>query len=534
MLRGVALSIKFICMKKLFYLILIFSVAVSAACKKDKNSGNNPPTDTATTKLQISQDSIYYYAKEIYYWNSFLPDYKTFNPRHFTDGATDIDKLTAEIDAYTQLSKNPLNGNLPYEYDDFNPGSSKYSFIDDGDINNELNAVKGDFGFNYFYRDITSDIRISLVYPGSPAAKAGLTRGDQIVAVNNSTNIYIDPNTNNIPNDPGYKFVSNAINSSSTITLQLKKANGSLVTVNLNSATYTLNPLIYSNTYPLSGGKVAGYFVFNNFTSPDVASPKLDSVFSAFAAKGVTDLVVDLRYNGGGDVRTSTYLSNLIAPASASGSVMNTTYWTANLQNDNYPNLKKNLGDFGPGYFKPTNAAQIEKFAKAGGLNVNRVFFIVTGNTASASELTINNLRPKMDVQMIGQTTYGKPVGFLSNLIIKGQYFYTPEFEVKNANNEGGYYLGMKPQGTTPNGSIYAGLLDDDDLTKQFGDKTEGLLNDALTFIQTNAYPQKTTQSVQSLSSSARLLTSAQKNKLAVQTNKHVVHAMYINLKGKK
>jgi len=521
-------------MKKLFYLILIFSVAGMAACKKDKNSGNNPSkTDTATTKLQISQDSVYLYAKEIYYWNSFLPDYKSFDPRQYTQGSTDIDKLTAEIDAYTQLSKNPLNGNLPYEYDDFNPGSSKYSFIDDGDVNSELNATKGDYGFNYFYNTV-DDIRVSLIYAGSPAAQAGLSRGDQIIAINGSTAINIT-NGNDPANDAGYKFVSNALNNTSTVTLQIRKVSGSTVTVTLNAKTYTLNPLIYANTYKVgSAGKVAGYMVFNVFTSPEVAQPKLDSVFNAFASAGVTDLVIDLRYNGGGDVRTSTYLSNLIAPSSASGSVMNTTYWTANLQNDAYPNLKKNLGDFGPGYFKPTNAAQIEKFAKAGPVNVNRVFFIVTGNTASASELTINNLRPKMDVQLIGKTTYGKPVGFLSNLIIKGQYFYTPEFEIKNSANEGGYYLGMTPQGATPNGGIYAGLSDDDDLTKAFGDRTEGLLNDALTYIQTNAYPQSSTkQTIQSLST-GRILSSEQRNKLAVKTNSQRLHGMYINLKGKK
>ncbi|MDN3547387.1 S41 family peptidase [Mucilaginibacter aquaedulcis] len=521
-------------MRKFFYLILILSVAVTAACKKDKNPGNNPtPTDTAATKLQIAQDSVYLYAKEIYYWNSFLPDYKTFNPRQYTSGSTDLDKLTAEIDAYTQLSKNPQNGNRPYEYDDFNPGSSKYSFIDDGDVNNELNATKGDYGFNYFY-NTASDIRISLIYAGSPAALAGLTRGDQIVAINGSTSINIT-NLNDPANDAGYKFVSSALNGTSTVTLQLKKTNGSTVNVTLNAKTYTLNPLIYANTYKVgTAGKVAGYMVFNAFTSPDVAKPKLDSVFNVFASAGVTDLVIDLRYNGGGDVRTSTYLSNLIAPSSASGSVMNTTYWTANLQNDAYPYLKKNLGDFGPGYFKPTNANQIEKFAKAGSVNVSRVFFIVTGNTASASELTINNLRPKMDVQLIGQTTYGKPVGFLSNLIVKGHYFYTPEFEIKNSANEGGYYLGMEPGGVTPNGGIYSGKLDDDDLTKSFGDKTEGLLNDALTYIQTNAYPQSgSTQVIQSLSATQKL-SSVQRNTLAVKTNSHKLHAMYITLKGKK
>ncbi|WP_419788472.1 S41 family peptidase [Mucilaginibacter sp. SP1R1] len=425
-------------MKKILYPILIFSLGMITACKKDKGPTNNGNTGgktdtTAAVKLKLTQDSIYLYAQEIYYWNSFLPVFNIFNPEQYTNGSTDLAKFTTEIDAYTQLSKNSANHNLPYEYDPFNPGSSKYSFIDDGTVNGELNATKGDFGFNYFYNTYT-DLRISLVYPNSPAAAAGLKRGDKITSINGSTDIYIVTNPNDPSNDPAYKYVSNALNSGSTVTLKVTNASGSK-TVTLNTKTYTVNPVIYVNTYPLTGGKVAGYMVFNSFVSLNNIQARLDSVFSVFASKNVTDLIIDLRYNGGGDVETSSYLSNLIAPSGASGTVMNTTYWTANLQNDTYPLLKKKISE-PAGWFKPAN--QVEKFTKAGAVNVNRVFFLVTNNTASASELTINNLRPKMNVQLVGDTTYGKPVGFLSQLTIQGHYLYTPEFETKNSSGQGG------------------------------------------------------------------------------------------------
>ena len=524
-------------MKKLFYPILFSCIIVVSACKK--NNPNNGPNNTDATKFQLTQDSIYMIAQEDYYWNNFLPDYKTFNPRGYNNSKnTDLVNFSLEIDGYTQLSKNPQNIDkktgvqLPYEYDPFNPGSSKYSFIDDGTANGALNAVKGDFGLNYFYNRYT-DLRVSLVYPNSPAAAAGLKRGDQITAVNGNSNIYIVTDLNDPANDPAYKYVSNALNNGGTVTLKIVNATGTR-DVTLNTKSYTVNPVIYTNTYILNGGKVAGYMVFNSFVSldgnPDVKA-RLDSVFNAFAGKNVTDLVIDLRYNSGGDVNTSTYLSNLIAPSTVSGSVMNTTYWTANMQNDNYPILRKKLYKEN-GHYKPEN--QKELFAKAGALNVSRVFFLVTGNTASASELTINNLRPKMDVQLVGDTTYGKPVGFISNLIINGHYLYTPEFEIKNSSGQGGYYTGMPPSGSTPTAGTFQGKQIYENIVTDFGDKSETLLNQALTYIQTGAWATPPKQSTLSLSSNGLAMSGYQRRVLAIKTQPPLKNSMYITLKPAK
>ncbi|MDN5288426.1 MAG: hypothetical protein JWR38_4700 [Mucilaginibacter sp.] len=516
-------------MRKLFYFILIISLAGASACKKDKSPGSN----TNTTAFQLTQDSIYMIAQEDYYWNTSLPTYSVFNPRQYTSGSTDLNKFTGEIDAYTQLSKNPANKNQPYEYDPLNPGSSKYSFIDDGAVNGELNAVKGDFGFNIFYT-YTNVIRVSLVYPGSPAAAAGLQRSDQIIGVNGQTdnNIYIT-NSNDPFNDPAYKFVTGAVNNGSAITLQIRKTNGDTKTITINTKSYTVNPVIYTNTYALKGGRTAGYMVFNSFIGLSNIQARLDSVFNVFSSKNVTDLIIDLRYNGGGDVETSIYLTNLIAPSNVSGSVMNTTYWTANMQNDKYPILQKKLGPFSTGYFKSTNPAQIEKFAKKGSVSATRVFFLVTGNTASASELTINNVKPKMDVQLIGDTTYGKPVGFLSNLIVNGHYLYTPEFETKNSAGEGGYYTGMPPKGTTPTGGVYNGWYVLETITNDFGDTNETLLKYAISYIENGSYPSSSTPKVQSLSSTAIAMSDYQRKILAVKTQSYRKNSMYINLKRK-
>src|SRR6201999_3418390 len=130
-----------------------------------------------------------------------------------------------------------------------------------------------------------------------------------------------------------------------------------------------------------------------------------------------------------------------------------------------------NYGQFD--YSVAGNAVNFDKtnsnsnYSTAGiNLNIGRVFFIITGSTASASELTINNLRPVMDVQFVGETSYGKPVGFFDIDINKYQ-MYIPEFYTQNSAGQGGYYSGF-----TPGTADYPGFNDQDDVTKDFGDPT--------------------------------------------------------------
>ena len=184
-----------------------------------------------------------------------------------------------------------------------------------------------------------------------------------------------------------------------------------------------------------------------------------------------------MRYDGGGYVATAEYLDNLIVPTAKSGTLMYNTYFNSNFVNGTYPLFKQKFGtyDF-------SVAGNAVNFLKAGTLNINRVFFIISSRTASASELTINNLRPEMDVQLVGTTSYGKPVGFFGIPIGK-YYLYTPEFSTKNSAGQGDYYAGFTP-GTTG----YPGIKDYDDPTKDFGDPTEGQLAHILKYVSTGSY----------------------------------------------
>jgi carboxyl-terminal processing protease len=118
-----------------------------------------------------------------------------------------------------------------------------------------------------------------------------------------------------------------------------------------------------------------------------------------------------------------------------------------------------------------------ENYHKKGSLNVSRLFFIVSQNTASASELLINSLRPYVDVQLIGPThTHGKPVGFYP-IPVYDWYIFPVSFRTVNKNGEGNYFNGLNLTYQVTDG-----------LDKEWGDVNEACLSSALHFISSGNY----------------------------------------------
>jgi carboxyl-terminal processing protease len=474
--------------KKLYLIVLLLAAAVTA-CKKDKAPSNgdddgddyDPALDivpTTGTEVEKIKDSIYLYSKEDYLWYDALPQYGKFKPREFT-GSNTLDAYQQEVDAISQFKINP-DTKKPYEYSAGAPGTSKYSFIDEGGVSGELGGEAGDFGFEPRY-DVDDFLYVKYVYPGSPAATAGLHRGYRITKVN-------DVLTASVSDDA----LVDAFYGSDNIKLELQKPDNSKITVTVSKAEYTLNPVITYKVITKDAHKV-GYIVFNSFTSPANANPKLNQAFDYFKDNGVTDMVVDLRYNGGGFVSTAQFISNVIVPAAKTGTTMFTYYFNENLQKNKFDLINKSVFDntLEAGDFLPANNRV--KFAKSGSLNINKVCFLVTGSSASASELTINNLLPHMDVQVIGETTYGKPVGFFAIPIGKTKKYelYIPEFESRNSLDKSNYYAGMKP-GTTD----FPGKNTFDNVAKDFGDPEENLLKNALNYISKGNYVAVATSSL--------------------------------------
>lgn len=337
---------------------------------------------------------------------------------------------------------------------------------------------------------------ITAVYPGSPAAAAGVQRGWVITSVNGTAIAGKDYATE-------HSAIDAAIAGASVTIAGYNYVDNVPFTKTLTKASYKSSPVYASSVINRSGTNI-GYLAFARFsdlTNDNAPSDvNLDPVFSTFNAAGITDLVVDLRYNGGGYISTAEYLANLIAPSSATGKAMYSEIFNTTMQTgkatilahqpllDGSGKVQYKSGTSGAIYtyadldYSTTAADNNASFSKKGSLNtITNVVFIVSGNTASASELLINVLRPYVNVQIVGSTTYGKPVGFFPITLENRYEVYMSLFNTQNAAGFGGYYTGFVPAGTGTFG--IPGVAIDDDPTYPFGNVNEADLAAALNLL---------------------------------------------------
>ncbi len=306
------------------------------------------------------------------------------------------------------------------------------------------NGIISDFGLNAFFFTDT-DLRVRMVEQESPAGKAGIKRGWKFVQVAGNTNITADNSD----------FLVDNIYESPSTAFTFEKPDGSTVDLTLNSQTYQEQPVVFDSVYTV-GSKKAGYMVFNSFLGDtSQVLTELANVFNNFVAQNVTDVIVDLRYNGGGYVSLSEALANFLVKTSANGNIMMTQQY-----NDNYSDLN-----------------DVSVFRKRGSLNVSNVYFIVSDNTASASELVINNLKPVANVKLVGpEATYGKPVGFFP-IPIGDWYVFPVSFKTTNSQNSGNYFDGIQVDQVVSDG-----------LDKNWGDVNEASLASVLKHIGTGSF----------------------------------------------
>lgn len=166
--------------------------------------------------------------------------------------------------------------------------------------------------------------------------------------------------------------------------------------VTLEKVEYTANPVFITKIIDTPQGKV-GYLMYNGFTRP--FDPQLNEAFAFFQAEGITDLILDLRYNGGGSVESAVDLSSMIT-GQFEGQVFAREQWNADYQayfEENEPERLVNLFN-----------SSIHTGENINSLNLSRVYIITTLRTASASELVINGLTPYIEVIQVGETTTGK------------------------------------------------------------------------------------------------------------------------------
>jgi hypothetical protein len=204
--------------------------------------------------------------------------------------------------------------------------------------------------------------------------------------------------------------------------------------------------------------KAIAYVALGSFPSLISTQSKLDQVFNEMAIAKPKYLILDLRSNGGGYVETAEYVANLIAPSTLSGKVMYSEQFNQTLQSGKATILRHQpyLDEKGKTVMYNGRLATLAdvdytengntyKFNKKGSLeSIQEVYIIVSGQTASASELLISCLKPYFNVKLIGETTYGKPVGFFG-INIDQYAVYLSSFLIKNAQGWSDYFNGMEP-----------------------------------------------------------------------------------------
>ena len=297
-------------------------------------------------------------------------------------------------------------------------------------------------GFGYTY-DQDGKAWITFVFEDGDFYEQGVKRGWQIIKINGSD---IQPFTD-------LSFYMNGLSLGTVDHFSFMKPGNASAEVSSIRKVVKINTVLYSDTIHV-GGKVVGHLVFKSFIEPSIA--ELDTAFLFFQSAGIQELILDLRYNGGGRMDVTMKLASLISGPATDGKTL-VKYMHNNKQTSQ------------------NSIVYLENEAQA--LNLNRLIVITSQGTASASEVIINGLKPYINVITIGDNTYGKPVGMYSWSYADTYAFVPVCFKMSNVNNVGDYYDGLQ-----------ADSYIEDGLEWEFSDRNELRLKEAIYYLETGNF----------------------------------------------
>ncbi|HCX99712.1 MAG TPA: hypothetical protein DG754_06185 [Bacteroidales bacterium] len=382
-------------MKRTASILLALLMILTLGCKKEE-----PINELANRQLMYEMDKWYL-------WYDKMPD---VNPENYH---SPVDLLDALI--YKELDK--------------------WSYIT---TKQELEAYYNQaqyvgYGIGMAF-DTNNQLWITFIFDESPLREFGVDRGWRIEAINN-TNVSPSNVTSLLaPNNATFRLINHKIEEK---------------IVSATKETVKMNTVLMDSVYTIDSKNI-GYFVLKGFVGPTVE--ELNITFTKFTEQNVNEVIVDLRYNGGGSINTASHLANLLAGSIANGEI---------------------LGTFAHNNKQSHENSSIYIEIETNSLFLDRVVFITTRNSASASELVINGLTPHMDVVLVGDKTYGKPVGMKTFWYNEFDWAFVPIcFRFLNANDEGDYYDG-----------IPADIAAGDGISFPFGDISEPSLAAAIGLI---------------------------------------------------
>jgi len=411
--------------------ILLLAATLTACGGGGGGGGSVPSACSVSSEKNFVRDAT----NEWYLFPELLP--AQTNPSDFATAQDLLDYMTAAARA---------QGKDRY-FSYVTTKAADSSFLQEGQF----------IGFGFRVRIDGSRVYYMEAFENSPASEAGIARGDELLAINSGSGYVAVANI--LSSDPN---LSNAFGPSEVGVQRgfrfAKAGTGALVEATLTKRVVTIRPIPTAGVQvlPLPGnaGEEVGYLNLRTFIT--TADPALRDAFTQFQARGIQNIILDLRYNGGGLISIADLLGDLMGRLRQPDDVFNTLRFRQSKSSFNETH-----------YFRPI-AASVDAVSVA---------VITTGATASASELVANAMKPWVRIAIVGSDTYGKPVG-------QSAFDLSDQCELRlrlvtlrstNASNEGDYYDGLA--GTMPSCSAV------DDLTHPMGDAAEASTQKALNWL---------------------------------------------------
>ena len=412
---------RFLCLAALFCL---------AACSSGGGGGGGDDTNfTGNDSCSNNGQKAFVldFMRDWYYWNDRLPANVDIG---------DFSSPEALLFFLTTFSPADGSGQPIDRFSSIGSAAADAAFLGEGEYEG--------FGFNSRFV-ATNDLRLTRVFVSSPAYEAGLRRGQRILELNGRTIAEIQA-------AEGVGAVFNT----TPLAFTIQEVGGNIPPpISIDQGLVTIDPIPLSRIIDAGGGRNVGYIELTQFIS--TAEPEFATIFADFQAAGVNDVVLDVRYNGGGRVDTLEELADYLGGFVAENLLFLETRFNADRAAANNDST----------FFSLLGSS----------LNLSRLVMIMDSGSASASEAIANGLEPHVEVTYVGSTSNGKPVGQVGFEFCE-KIIRPTSFQLFNADGFGDYFDGIAPDCPAA-----------DDLDIPIGDNADPNLVAALAYLDTGACP---------------------------------------------
>ena len=390
-------------MKKHLILLALLTLGLClAGCDKQPAANPEPDPDPVLSQEEVDAQKTRLYVNT--FAHAYMDAYYLWNA-----------EIRKDLDAWKETDE-PIEKVQKIRYKNAKGEDiDRWTMLTD-DFSSFYGSVTGNqktYGFDFtlaYYDETTICAVVTYTYADSPAAEAGLKRGDLILKVNGKT-----------MTASNYTKVYPDLLSGDKLTAVLSDGTTKTVT----SKEMYENPVLLSKVFDCDGKKV-GYLVYTSFTMDSYAD--LIAACKGFKEAGVTELILDLRYNGGGFAMAEQFLASMLAPEAAvkAGDILATEIYNADLT-EYFKSYGRDTNTYFTTEYSFNSGGKDYKFSTDGAnIGLKKIYAIISAGSASASEALLCDLYPYMDITLVGEQSHGK---YTTGIMLEGPEFYEDNAE---------------------------------------------------------------------------------------------------------